>query len=156
MNTIPDWKKRNPEKVREAKRRWVEKNRERVREQGRLWRLKNKERKLKTRRLWDKNNIEKVRAGRRRFYRTNLRSVLASRLKKSYGLAVEDFEQIRLNQQNRCAVCKETFLKTPHVDHDHLTGKIRGLLCSSCNISLGGFKDSPELLRAAAAYLEKA
>lgn len=43
-----------------------------------------------------------------------------------------------------------------HVDHDHNTGHIRGILCQACNVTLGKMNDSPELLRAAAAYLEKA
>lgn len=150
-----EWKKNNPEKVRAAKRRWDAKNKERVRESNRLWRFNNKEKKLKSRRLWDANNVEKVRAGRRRFYKNNPESVLRSRLKKSYRLELEDFQQIRLNQQNCCAICRLEFKKTPHVDHCHRTGKIRGLLCTCCNISLGGFKDSPNLLIAAAEYLDK-
>lgn len=73
----------------------------------------------------------------------------------AYGLEPEDFDQIRVNQDNRCAVCREPFAETPNVDHCHLTGKIRGLLCHNCNRGLGLFKDRPIRLRAAAAYLEK-
>lgn len=62
-------------------------------------------------------------------------------------------------QDGRCAVCAkpgEILGKrstTLHVDHDHDTGQIRGLLCQDCNLGLGIFADSPDRLMAAAAYL---
>jgi hypothetical protein len=60
-----------------------------------------------------------------------------------------------LESNNSCPICQEPFIKTPHVDHDHITGKIRSLLCDSCNKGLGFFKDDPQILRDAADYLEK-
>lgn len=80
----------------------------------------------------------------------------ASQLKLRYGLSVEDFNQIRLNQQNKCAICVLEFNKTPCVDHDHLTGEIRGLLCLKCNSAIGFLGDSPLRLLAAAMYIQKA
>ena len=58
-----------------------------------------------------------------------------------------------VEQANGCAICGNSD-KRLHVDHDHATGKVRGLLCMECNVSLGKFKDSPELLRKAIVYLE--
>lgn len=77
-------------------------------------------------------------------------------LRFAYGLEPEDFAQIKLNQQNKCAVCSVVFKESPHVDHCHKTGKIRGLLCRFCNQGMGMFRDAPENLRAAAKYLDKA
>lgn len=77
-------------------------------------------------------------------------------LRFAYGLEPEDFAQIKLNQQNKCAVCSVVFKESPHVDHCHKTGKLRGLLCRFCNQGLGMFRDAPENLRAAANYLDKA
>lgn len=76
--------------------------------------------------------------------------------RRDYRMESEDFDQIRLNQQNRCAICHLEFLKTPDIDHNHATGKVRGLLCRSCNSGLGAFFDSPNRLIAAANYLDKA
>jgi hypothetical protein len=56
-------------------------------------------------------------------------------------------------QNNQCAICKEKFAKTPHVDHCHTTGKVRGLLCWQCNIGIGLLKDNIEVCLAAADYL---
>lgn len=63
-------------------------------------------------------------------------------------------------QDGRCAICgdKETYgegtRKLP-VDHNHTTGKVRGLLCSACNLSIGKMKEDPVLFRKAALYLER-
>lgn len=77
-----------------------------------------------------------------------------------FGWAPEQFDQAWEKQRGRCAVC-ETPMK-PHgryndsvaVDHDHVTGRARSLVCQMCNKGLGQFKDSPSLLRKAAGYLE--
>lgn len=75
-----------------------------------------------------------------------------------YGLTPEQYEALLERQGGKCAICDT---ETPggkgswHVDHDHETKKVRGLLCHNCNIALGNFKDDPVLLEAAAAYLER-
>ncbi len=76
---------------------------------------------------------------------------------RKFGITVEDYERMLAAQAGRCAICNST---EPggrgvfHVDHDHATGTVRGLLCTNCNAGLGQFKDDPALLRAAANYLE--
>lgn len=74
-----------------------------------------------------------------------------------YGLTIEEFNALSEAQNNVCAICGQpprgkTRLS---VDHDHETRRVRGLLCDPCNTGLGMFKDSPELLTAAIAYLTK-
>ena len=79
-------------------------------------------------------------------------------LKKLYGISLEEYEALLDSQDGVCAICKETprnnrFLG---VDHDHDTGRVRGLLCTTCNVGLGALHDSVEILRSALAYLEGA
>ena len=82
---------------------------------------------------------------------------------KRYGfkLSVKDFNKMLEEQNGVCKICGGINKnKRLAIDHCHRSGekgivKIRGLLCSACNVSLGGFKDSPELLRKAAQYLEE-
>jgi hypothetical protein len=74
---------------------------------------------------------------------------------QSYGLSVMDYEELIMSQGNKCAICLNVFVTQPHVDHDHNTGEIRGLLCRPCNTGLGLFKDSPEYLSQALAYIKK-
>ena len=60
-----------------------------------------------------------------------------------------------VKQEGRCAICQTAFDgRTPHVDHDHVTNRIRGLLCMGCNQGLGLFKDSKSIIEAAKRYLE--
>ena len=75
-----------------------------------------------------------------------------SRLRK-YSMTVEDFEHLADNCSGRCSICEEQDELV--IDHDHKTGKIRGLLCSSCNKGLGMFRDSPSRIRNAINYLKK-
>jgi len=77
-------------------------------------------------------------------------------LKYYYGITVADYEALLAKQNGKCAICRE---KPPRgetlcVDHCHVTGRIRGLLCRGCNCGLGNYRDDPRRLRAGAAYLE--
>ncbi len=83
------------------------------------------------------------------------RSVEA-RLRDVYSLTVADYDAILAEQGGKCAICgMKPRTKRLHVDHDHKTMLVRGLLCSPCNSGvLASAKDSPEILRAAARYLE--
>lgn len=73
---------------------------------------------------------------------------------RHYGLTRNDREMMVTSQNNQCAICQYTFTKTPHVDHDHWTNGVRGLLCSGCNVGLGLFRDNPTILANAIKYLE--
>jgi hypothetical protein len=86
-----------------------------------------------------------------------------NQLKKTFGLSVEQFNAMLTKQNGVCAICEKperaksnarVEIRRLAVDHCHTTGKVRALLCSACNTALGGFKDDPELLRKAAAYIE--
>lgn len=77
------------------------------------------------------------------------------KLERNYGISREEYDSLLASQENVCAICgKEP--KRFNVDHDHKTGKVRGLLCSSCNTGLGKLGDSMEGLMKAYKYLEKA
>jgi hypothetical protein len=72
-----------------------------------------------------------------------------------YGITEEQYQQLVTLQENKCAICKREFVRTPHIDHDHTTGEVRGLLCYSCNGAIGNFKDNVKALQNAINYLEK-
>lgn len=81
------------------------------------------------------------------------------RLRYRHGITLEIFEQMLEEQNHKCAACQRypaKNLKNPwHVDHDHETGKVRGILCHQCNSGLGNFNDDPEVLQRALDYLRK-
>ncbi len=73
-------------------------------------------------------------------------------LKHRYGIDSVDFAWRVLQQDGVCALCKRR--KPKHVDHDHKTGEVRGILCFNCNRALGYVRDDPMALYALADYLE--
>lgn len=79
------------------------------------------------------------------------------RLKKLYGITLAQFDEMLVEQLGVCAICKRVNAdgKRLAVDHDHATGKIRGLLCQKCNGALGSFNDSTDTLIEAVNYLRK-
>jgi Recombination endonuclease VII len=79
-------------------------------------------------------------------------------LKYRYDLTLDDYDRMLAEQGGRCAICGTTKPGSGgelHVDHDHLTFRVRGLLCGACNPGIGHFKHDPDLLMAAARYLIK-
>lgn len=102
--------------------------------------------------FWRARNPEKVKASDRR-----------TKLKLSYGLSPETLTELWLSQDKSCKICRKPIsisatekASKPHVDHDHVTGAVRGLLCLTCNTGLGMFGDSVDLLDAAKHYLLRA
>lgn len=78
-------------------------------------------------------------------------------LKHRYGITTDDYRTLLSKQNNVCAIClkpeKEKRKKYLSIDHCHITNKVRGLLCDTCNKGLGLFQDDSELLVKAAEYL---
>lgn len=95
------------------------------------------------------------------------RQILDSNLRSAYGITVEDFERMVFEQGGSCAICgnvpsigmSKNGARAKHsrlcVDHDHATGKVRGLLCHGCNVGIGWFGDRVSALRSAADYLTR-
>lgn len=78
------------------------------------------------------------------------------KLRKAYGITLEDYSRILNDQGGGCAICGSSVDVAGRklaVDHCHSTGMVRGILCSHCNRGLGFFRDDPERLRAAIRYL---
>ena len=95
---------------------------------------------------WQNNNHEASLKYKRRYA-----------LMKHYGLTLDEYLAILDSQGCACAICRENikdpFSKSAHVDHDHKTHKVRGILCDVCNLGLGSFKDNVGFLNAAVDYL---
>lgn len=68
-------------------------------------------------------------------------------------MTVEDFDEMIIDQRGRCGICEEQLSGAVAVDHDHVTGEVRGLLCYGCNTGLGALGDDIDGLMRAAAYV---
>ena len=98
-------------------------------------------------------NPERVRENMARFTAAGKRkqSNRKSHLKRKYGLTLEEFEELLAAQGGGGAICGRP--NPDNVDHDHVTGRVRGILCWNCNVGVGQFEDSEERLAAATAYV---
>ena len=102
---------------------------------------------------WQQENSERLNAYRRE-YRSVPRSSASNATPttgRTYGKTADEVDEIVELQGGRCLICKSELperLASRHLDHDHTTGKIRGVLCIDCNHGIGKLKDSPDLLHA--------
>ncbi|WP_407944921.1 endonuclease VII domain-containing protein [Paenibacillus cymbidii] len=127
-------------------RAWREANPERTKKHEEKARIKHGEKLKKRSADWYLNNKETAR-----------RQTRQRKLKK-YGLTEDDYQALLVQQNYRCAICGsskalEKMNTNLYVDHCHKTGGVRGLLCQKCNAGLGMFKESLELIKRAAVYL---
>ncbi len=86
------------------------------------------------------------------------RQMRSNELHCTYGITLQDYEMISKSQNHLCAICgipQSEQRRRMSIDHDHKTGKIRALLCSNCNVGIGNFKESPEILNKAIHYLNE-
>ncbi len=123
----------------------------------------NQDRLRSLHRQWQENNREKLSEYRKRHHAKRLEDDLESVrreqrqawLMRQYGLTIGDHESLVAAHDNRCAICKVQADdgKPLHIDHDHKTGRVRGLLCGHCNRGIGLFRDNPAVLRRAIEYL---
>lgn len=104
-------------------------------------------------------NRERKRAVDREHYHQNKDMHRNSYLQRTYGISLEDYNLHLAEQGGLCKICGNPpsgkgIGGRLHVDHDHVTGAYRALLCNNCNLGLGNLQDSAELLRKAADYLD--
>ncbi len=117
------------------------------------WYLNNKETKIMKSMNYYNDNIEKVKECKIKY-----------NLKKNYNITLEEYNKLFKSQNGVCAICEEKETRTDGrskkirnlaVDHNHITGRNRGLLCCSCNSALGLLQDSPLIIKKALKYLEE-
>jgi hypothetical protein len=141
-------RKRYPDEGAKRSKKWKMEHPERAKEYEKERWNKNKDMLIKKNKEWAIKNPEKRKASSRK---SNLRK---------YGITPEEYDRIFKDQDGKCAICHRSPTgvgrngKVLHVDHNHKTGKVRGLLCPDCNLSIGRLGDSIDVLKSAIAYLE--
>jgi hypothetical protein len=126
LTALKEWRVANPDKRQEQKRRHYEKHKDRIDQRAKDWYENNKERHVH------------------------------NALLRKYGVTLEQYNLLRAQQDFCCAICndhEDSVGKKMFVDHDHVTGKIRKLLCTKCNVGIGMLKDNPDIMERAAKYL---
>lgn len=134
------------ERRRESKRKWQIENPENAKIASKKYYNKNQELKIQETQKWRKKNAHNMKSIKRKWH-----------LKGLYNLTIEEYDILLEKQNNACFGCKKhysEFAKALSVDHNHDTGKVRGLLCNNCNRGLGLLKDSEFVLQNLLEYLQ--
>lgn len=131
------YRRSNPDKIREINRRSHERAKE------------------------DPERLLKLRAYQKSYREKNQKLLSDKERERRFGITRQEYAELFHRQDGKCAICKqpETAMrlgkvKALAVDHDHKTGRVRGLLCSDCNTGIGKLKDDTKILQSAIRYLE--
>jgi hypothetical protein len=119
------------------------------------WYQQNRTHEIARVKAWQQANPKRLKAWRRKNRDRLNKQLCEIHLRNKFGLTVEEYADILEAQDGVCALCGAP--PTPgislHVDHDHGTGEIRGLLCVRCNNAIGLLREDPDLMRRAARYV---
>lgn len=159
------WRKENAEYIRQYDKAPGRKERWKCRKEYRYKKTKewNKAH-PRYKKEWYAKNIDKARKYYSKWSKNYRKQhgdlVREQEMRNKYGLSAKQIKEMFNSQANRCAICgtDKDFggrWDKPHIDHDHADGRVRGLLCSHCNLVLGHAKDNVEILLKAAAYLSR-
>jgi Recombination endonuclease VII len=170
ISAARQWQIDHPEAAREADRRYKQTDKNKAKRKERREGPQRERILGQKRESWYRNhdsNLDKLRerqadpefrAKQRERYekwrKNDPRGVTRISIGRLYGLTLDDWDRMLIEQLGCCAICNEAVLEL-HVDHCHESDIVRGLLCTSCNNGLGRFGDDPERLRRAADYIEK-
>lgn len=146
---------KDKEVLKKYKAAWHQANKERLRPKSKI-----------NRKVYEKRHPDKIRAKAKRHYikhkdkmnEKNREYWVKYGRYRFYGVEPEEFDTMYSEQEGKCRICSIDIPlrgRETHIDHDHVTGKIRGLLCRSCNLGLGFFKDNIELMEKAVEYLKE-
>lgn len=116
--------------------------------------LLNKDKVLERNRKWRVANPEKFKEGHKKWKKKNPDKVRSARLKYKYGITLEQYNSILSFQNSVCAICHRESYRNLVVDHCHRTGIVRGLLCDSCNVTLGLMGEDISSLERILSYLK--
>jgi len=107
---------------------------------------------------WKRDNPERYQR-RQKAYKDSGRKRVADRkshLKRTFGLNEADYDRILAQQGGGCAICgRLPGSRNLHIDHDHESGEVRGLLCFACNVAIGHLRDDPMIASKLIGYLDR-
>lgn len=145
---------KDPVKKREYDLIYKKKHKKHLLKLSRDWKKRNPEKCQKWNKKWRDENPEKFKQLKEK-YKKSGKTVIWHR-KCRYGIDENEFNEILNLQSHICPICKKDFMnQKKYLDHDHKTGKIRGILHHKCNLLLGNCNDDISILKNAIKYLRK-
>jgi hypothetical protein len=136
------WNEKHREEIILRRKAWYSEHKKEIAEKAKVYRQKHKAK------FRERNKISNFR---------NRENNHAWRRKNLYGLSQEAYYTLLGEQGGACAVCgsDDWLTRVPHIDHDHITGKVRGVVCRKCNLALGHLGDDLNTAKSMVRYLEK-
>lgn len=119
---------------------------------------KNREVLREKKKAWAKGREEHIKQQNAEWHQRNIARRTNAYLVRTYGITLDEYNALLAEQGGGCASCGALPLASGRrmpVDHCHVTGRVRGILCTSCNITLGRFNDNPTTLRRLADYIDR-
>ena len=104
---------------------------------------------------WNKGKINPNRQTKKEEYKKHEKKYWERNIKKRFGINLEEYDKLLKEQNGICAICRKKPTMILSVDHNHKTGKVRGLLCYNCNVGIGMFRENISLMKKGIKYLEK-
>lgn len=141
-------------KNKESKKKYYLKNKEYILKRNKLYRDNNKEKISAQKKEWARKNSDNLVIKVREYRRKNRDKTKKWNTKQRYNLDLEDVNNILIKQNNLCKICNDS-LTQYHIDHNHKTNFVRGILCKKCNTGLGMFRDNTDYLFSAIEYLKE-
>ena len=141
---------------------YYETHKEEIKARSRAWYYAHKDEAAIRKKAYHLKNLEKAKADQKAWRNDNKDRIRGNLLKRKYGITFEQYKEMFEKQDGKCAVCEapgallNQYGKVGlHVDHNHVTGQVRQLLCSNCNTALGLLKESPDTIRKLLSYVER-
>lgn len=128
---------------------------ENIRKNRLRYQSRNQEWTKQYQKFWQENNKDHVQEYRKKNRERDSKNFRRWRLQAEYGITEERYLEMLQEQNHTCAICRQPENGKWHIDHCHKTGKVRGVLCRTCNPMIGMAKESTDILKAAITYLEK-
>lgn len=157
------WREADPDRYKQMKSTYYAANIDEHAARNRAWRESNPDKKAAADKAWSKANADRKKATTRAWQLANperkARTARGGHLKRKFGISLDRYEAMLASQGGGCAICGSKKPGGPRrgltfaVDHDHITGAVRGLLCLMCNSAIGFLKDRIDLIEQAAAYV---
>jgi Recombination endonuclease VII len=142
--SVKKYRLNHKDKILKYNKKWYLENRDVVKNKSHKWYIENKDRARKNNNFWVSKNKEKNNIYKRKY-----------QLNKKYNITLDQFNEMLFKQENKCGICGNTFLRIPDIDHNHKTGKVRGLLCHNCNLIIGLAKDKLTTLNNAIKWIKE-
>jgi len=123
---------------------YYQKNKDKIKERNKKWYNEHKD--------YMKPRMKKYSHD---YYQQHIEEIKEYHITRLYGLSLSEFNAILEQQDYKCAICGKPLenRKNVHIDHDHETQRVRGVLCGSCNMGIGQFGDNPSVVHKAYKYL---